>query len=224
MRKHDLGKVDEDTPPPAPRLRVDAVPHPVPPPTVTVANISSAGKVDPAALLANTGRLSKWTETQDSNVKAATAVQPPRTGAHEDKNDDAILQQWNNVQPVISESEKKLLEQLKGKLKNKPHESATTPAGASIRNNNDGTTDRRVRDRDRDRDRERERDRDRDRDRSDRDRNDRRRRSRSPVFGGGGGRGRMRRTRSRTRSRSRGRAASPYGRRRRTRSRSRGRR
>ncbi|XP_011193968.2 zinc finger matrin-type protein CG9776 isoform X1 [Zeugodacus cucurbitae] len=228
MRKQDLGKAEDDTPPPpAPRLRIDTAPHPVPPPTVTVANSSTADKVDPAALLANSGRLSKWTEAQDNSAKVAAGA-PQRTGAQDDKNDDTILQQWNNVQPVISESEKKLLEQLKGKLKNKPHESATTPAGASIRSNNDGNSDRRVRDRDRDRererDRERDRDRDRDRDRNDRDRSDRRRRSRSPVFGGGGGRGRMRRTRSRTRSRSRGRAASPYGRRRRTRSRSRGRR
>ncbi|KMZ01414.1 zinc finger matrin-type protein CG9776 isoform X2 [Drosophila simulans] len=33
--------------------------------------------------------------------------------------DDTMLKQWNNVQPVISESEKKLLEQLKGRLKDK---------------------------------------------------------------------------------------------------------
>ncbi|EDV47764.1 uncharacterized protein Dere_GG11663 [Drosophila erecta] len=37
----------------------------------------------------------------------------------EKKRDDTMLKQWNNVQPVISESEKKLLEQLKGRLKNK---------------------------------------------------------------------------------------------------------
>ncbi|XP_022214430.2 zinc finger matrin-type protein CG9776 isoform X2 [Drosophila obscura] len=152
------------------------------------------------------------------------------------KRDDAMLQQWNTVQPVISESEKKLLEQLKGKLKSKgPREqeenkSAALPAvpaaenksmrGGSRRSRSPrrrsrsrstsrGRIDRDRRDRDRDRDRGRDRDRERDRER-DRDRRRSRSRSRS--------RGRRRFSRSplRTSRRSRSRDV----RRRRSRSRS----
>ncbi|XP_060646011.1 zinc finger matrin-type protein CG9776 isoform X2 [Drosophila nasuta] len=129
----------------------------------------------------------------------------------EKKRDEAMMQQWNTVQPVISESEKKLLEQLKGKLKGKPRPTeerknafAVADEKASRRNNSKrrspsprsgsrGRSDRDRRDRDRDRDRERERERDRDRERDrgrDRDRERERDRDR-------------RRSRSRSRSRTR---------------------
>ncbi|KRG02063.1 zinc finger matrin-type protein CG9776 isoform X2 [Drosophila mojavensis] len=123
------------------------------------------------------------------------------------KRDDAMLQQWNTVQPVISESEKKLLEQLKGKLKSKSRpadenrssnaasdeksrRTASKRRSPSPRSGSRGRTERDRRDRERDRerdrgrDRDRERDRDRDRDRErDRDRDRRRSRSRSRSRG-----------------------------------------
>ncbi|XP_068155631.1 zinc finger matrin-type protein CG9776 isoform X1 [Drosophila tropicalis] len=136
--------------------------------------------------------------------------------------DEAMLQQWNTVQPVISESEKKLLEQLKGKLKSKTrdhHKPSTSGTNAAsddkLKRSGGGsnsTTKRRTRSRSRphetkrrtrsrsgsrgrlDRDR-RDRERDRDRDRA-RDRERERERDRD--------RDRDRR-RSRSRSRSRGR-------------------
>ena len=40
------------------------------------------------------------------------------------KKDEMMMSQWNTPQPIISESEKKLLEQLKGKLKTRPAEDA----------------------------------------------------------------------------------------------------
>ncbi|XP_067637318.1 zinc finger matrin-type protein CG9776 isoform X2 [Eurosta solidaginis] len=235
MRKQDLTKADDEPPPPAPSIRIESVPHPVPAPIIVghsgsamIHSTAGVGANNISSSVANSGgRLGKWTEAKDSSAKAAATSHHISGGEVDSKHDDVILQQWNTVQPVISESEKKLFEQLKGKLKNKPRDEGTTPAGATIRNSDD-STDRRTRDRERDRDRDRN-----DRDRNDRDRvernndRDRRRRSRSPYFGGrgggrggGSGRGRLRRTRSR----SRGRGGSPLGRRRRTRSRSRGRR
>ncbi|KPU79960.1 uncharacterized protein Dana_GF16816, isoform C [Drosophila ananassae] len=146
------------------------------------------------------------------------------------KRDEANLQQWNTVQPVISESEKKLLEQLKGKLnKNKssreteehksvaPHSTAAaddkskrsssrrsrSPRRRSrSRSLSRGRSDRDRRDRDRDRDRYRDRERRRSRSRS-RSRG-RRRFSRSPIRSSRRSRsrdGRRRRSRSRSEER-----------------------
>ncbi|SPP88291.1 zinc finger matrin-type protein CG9776 isoform X2 [Drosophila guanche] len=146
------------------------------------------------------------------------------------KRDDAMMQQWNTVQPVISESEKKLLEQLKGKLKSKgprePDENkraalSTAPAAENKslrggsrrsrsprrRSRSHSTSrgridrDRRDRDRDRGRDRDRERDRDRRRSRSRSRSRGRRRFSRSPLRTSRRSRSRdIRRRRSRSRS------------------------
>ncbi|KAL9885611.1 zinc finger matrin-type protein CG9776 isoform 1-T2 [Glossina fuscipes fuscipes] len=177
----------------------------------------------PAAPVAAQVRLSKWTVAQES-----TAAVKPKDEEKHGQEEDNIIQQWNTVQPVISESEKKLLEQLKGKLKNKPKQDHSTSNTTSKDNsmlrsevdkeNREKDRNRSGRDRDRSgRDRgERDKDRDRDRDRERRDERDR-----------GGGReeidrraARRSRTRSPTRSCSRGR---DYRRFRRSRSRSRGR-
>jgi len=168
----------------------------------------------PPPMIKDTSERGKWTNAAINEVKEDD----------QKKRDDAMLQQWNTVQPVISESEKKLLEQLKGKLKSKarPVDDRKNAFAAvderskrhgskrrspSPRSSSRGRSDRDRRDRDRDRDRERDRGRDRERDR-DRRRSrtrsrsrGRRRISRSPMRGGG------RRSRSRDarwrRSRSR---------------------
>ncbi|XP_015038056.2 zinc finger matrin-type protein CG9776 isoform X3 [Drosophila pseudoobscura] len=167
-----------------------------------------------------------------------TSAAGEENSEEQNKRDDAMLQQWNTVQPVISESEKKLLEQLKGKLKSKgPRESeenktsalSAAPAAENksmrggsrrsrsprrrsrSRSTSRGRIDRDRRDRDRERDRGRDRDRERDRERE-RDRDRRRSRSRS--------RSRGRRRFSRSPLRSSRRSRSRDVRRRRSRSRS----
>lgn len=172
------------------------------------------------------GDRGKWTSTTGNDIKEEELR----------KRDDAMLQQWNTVQPVISESEKKLLEQLKGKLKSKSRPAEDNKNSSSTaddksrrtgvskrrspspRSGSRGRSDRDRRDRDRDRERDRDRgrgDRERDRDRRrsrTRSRSRARRRvSRSPVRGGRG------RSRSRDGRRSRSRDG---GRFRRSRSRS----
>ncbi|XP_016950651.1 zinc finger matrin-type protein CG9776 isoform X3 [Drosophila biarmipes] len=133
------------------------------------------------------------------------------------KRDEAMLKQWNTVQPVISESEKKLFEQLKGKLKNKgprdsedgkliphaPFESEgklKRSGGRRSRSRSKRRSHSRSISRGRDRDR---RDRERDRDRSYRRRSRSRNRyfSRSPLRSSRRSRsrdGRNRRSRSRS--------------------------
>lgn len=172
------------------------------------------------------GDRGKWTSTTVNDMKEEELK----------KRDDAMLQQWNTVQPVISESEKKLLEQLKGKLKSKSRPAEDNKNSSSTaddksrrtgvskrrspspRSGSRGRSDRDRRDRDRDRERDRDRgrgDRERDRDRRrsrTRSRSRARRRvSRSPARGGRG------RSRSRDGRRSRSRDG---GRFRRSRSRS----
>lgn len=162
------------------------------------------------------GPIGKWTVTQEGTK--------PSPSEEENKRDDAIISQWNTVQPVISESEKKLLEQLKGKLKNKPRdEPSSQPLTAAS-----GRNAAEVVEKEKERNLSRKDERDRGAESAERKR--RRSRSRSPRHGrsrsrgrgfGGGFRGRGGR---RSRSRSRGRY-SPTGwrdggRRRRSRSRS----
>ncbi|XP_030371567.1 zinc finger matrin-type protein CG9776 isoform X3 [Scaptodrosophila lebanonensis] len=67
-------------------------------------------------------RLSKWTPAGgvEPAIRAAADLEEQK------KRDEAMMQQWNTVQPVISESEKKLLEQLKGKLKSKGRDTDDT--------------------------------------------------------------------------------------------------
>lgn len=184
MRKQETIKTeDSEVPPP-------------PPPLLKMKQSSPT----PAAVAAG-----KWTVVQEGVRN--------KEGEKLTDVDDSIIQQWNTVQPVISESEKKLLEQLKGKLKNKskdeqPTKSSTAAGGDKEKENRD-------RERDRDREKERDRDKDKEREKSDRDtRNDRDRGTRDRERDSNRGRddrdrdrrtSRRSRTRSPTRSRSRGR-------------------
>lgn len=143
----------------------------------------------------------KWTVVQEG-VKQRTT----------DGEDDGIMQEWNTVQPVISESEKKLLEQLKGKLKSKSttgeqHSGPSVPNSSVVASNsgksevekeNRGKGDRHDRRDNRD-----------NRDNRDRRTSRRRTASRSPTRSRSRGRD-YRRHMRRTRSRSRGRM-SPRG-------------
>ncbi|KNC33977.1 Zinc finger matrin-type protein [Lucilia cuprina] len=150
----------------------------------------------------------KWTVVQEG-VRNKDGEKPQDA-------DDSIIQQWNTVQPVISESEKKLLEQLKGKLKNKSKDEQQSRSSTAQR----VESENRDRDRERDkaveraggenrnersdrRDRDGGRDRERDRPRDDR-RTSRRSRTRSPTRSRSRGRDYRRNVR-RSRSRSRGR-------------------
>ncbi|XP_064552986.1 zinc finger matrin-type protein CG9776 isoform X3 [Drosophila montana] len=200
MRKQDATVQD----------KAEATPQVVPPPPPFIKDA-----------VKDTVERGKWTPASN-DVKEKDDEQKKR--------DDVMMQQWNTVQPVISESEKKLLEQLKGKLKSKPRpaddnrnssaaadEKSRRPASKrsspSPRSGSRGRIDRDRRDRERDRDRDRGRERDRERDRErerDRDRRrsrtrsrsrGRRRNSRSPMRGGRRSRSRDARWR-RSRSRS----------------------
>lgn len=130
----------------------------------------------------------KWMVVQEA-VRNKDGEKPQDT-------DDSIIQQWNTVQPVISESEKKLLEQLKGKLKNKSKDEQQSKGATAQKVENEKENRDRERDKDRERDRGGESKSDRsdrrDKDSVNRGRDDRRTTRRS-------------RTRSPTRSRSRGR-------------------
>lgn len=155
----------------------------------------------------------KWTVVQAGPV---TLVPPPPTisanGAEDKIKDEQMIAEWNEPGPSIDEKEKKLLEQIRGKVKGRrSSEREASEARAAQLRREDSREDRRRVSRDRSRNRSIERGRDRmDRGRGRRSRS-RGRRSRS--------RSRGRRSRSRSRSRSGGR----YGRRR-SRSRSRSRR
>ncbi|XP_055846774.1 zinc finger matrin-type protein CG9776 [Episyrphus balteatus] len=72
-------------------------------------------------------------EKEEMEIQGLAPPPPPKISepsqsvvaeAESTKKDD-LISQWNIVQSVISDSEKKLLEQLKGKLKNKPPEVET---------------------------------------------------------------------------------------------------
>jgi hypothetical protein len=144
----------------------------------------------------NDERTGKWTMV---SANANKPVPPPapsisQSTIQEKKKDEAILTQWNKLEPIISQEEKRLLENLKGRLKNQQKPETQQPVEKEKRREE-------KRERSRDRSRSRNRSRSRDVERS-RDRNYRRR------------------SRSRSRSRSRGR----YSRRSRSRSDSRGRR
>lgn len=64
-------------------------------------------------------KLGRWTVAQEGTKPSIPTAQPVPSQVQENENDDTIIQQWNSVQPVISEKEKQLLDQLKGKLKGK---------------------------------------------------------------------------------------------------------
>lgn len=154
-------------------------------------------------------RNSRWTMV---SAEAAKPVPPPaptfsKSSVKDKKKDEQIIGQWNTLEPVISAEEKRLLESLKGKLKNQQPEPAPVKAPAPVVKKVEEKAKPRERSRDNSIDR---REKSRSRDRRSRDRRDR---SRSRGY-------RSRRSRSRSRSRSRGR----YRRYSRSRSNSRGRR
>lgn len=159
----------------------------------------------------------KWTVVQTATVSAL--VPPPPTisanGAESKKKDDLMIAEWNEPEPLINDKDKKLLEQIKGKVKNNQSSERADREAAELKasqlRREDSREDRRRVSRERSRNQSLERG----RDRNDRGRGGRRSRSR-----GRRSRSRGRRSRSRSRSRSAGR----YGRRRsRSRSRSRNR-
>ncbi|XP_005185583.2 zinc finger matrin-type protein CG9776 [Musca domestica] len=184
------------------------------------------GSKDAAGSAAYVG--GKWTVVQEG----------VKTNRTDDQEDDGIIQEWNTVQPVISESEKKLLEQLKGKLKNKTNsEQQQSSKASNASNNNNINTDNNTgrsevekenrRERRSSKDRRDSRDRYDKRDRNSRDNRDNRDRrtarrsiSRSPTRSRSRGRD-YRRHMRRSRSASRGRGGGWRGRRRNDRSRSR---
>ncbi|XP_029721524.2 zinc finger matrin-type protein CG9776 [Aedes albopictus] len=179
----------------------------------------------------------KWTVVQTASVPKELAAPPPpfmTDGAEsrEKKRDELMISQWVTPDPIISESEKKLLEQLKGKLKKRDDgpsgsgrhhddrsedshsrrsKSKTPPwrRGSPGRRGNSRSPVRRSsrspirRGGFRRSPIDRRRDRDFDRGRFDRRRRSRSRGRRSPSYGRG--RFRMRRSYSRSRSRSRSR-------------------
>lgn len=164
----------------------------------------------------------KWTVVQQAQTEPAP---PPPTistnGENDNRRDDLMISQWNNPEPIITEDEKKLFEQLKGRLKANSKDREVNGRKRSKERSKEPKerNDSRERDRDRDRDRDRNRrrrSRSRSQSRSKRSRSRERRRSRSRDR-------RRSRSRSRGRFRSRSRSAGRWGRRwSRSRSRSRG--
>ncbi|XP_055644714.1 zinc finger matrin-type protein CG9776 [Toxorhynchites rutilus septentrionalis] len=189
------------------------------------------------AMAAAAAAAGKWTVIQPA-LQELSAPPPPAFSAgaesREKKRDELMMSQWVTPEPIISESEKKLLEQLKGKLKKRDD----GPSGGGNRGENPSEEQRRSTDewrrsrsasppwrrnsrspgrrggngggfgRDRrspDRRRDRSRNREVARGRFDRRRRSRSRGRRSPSYGRGRFRTRRSYSRSRSRSRSRGR-------------------
>lgn len=157
----------------------------------------------------NDEKSGKWTMVSLHDAP----VPPPapsfsESSIQEKKKDEQIMTQWNTVEPIISQEEKRLLESLKGRLKSQQAEAPSKSATNSGRKVEEKEKPREKEERVRERERSREKSRDRSRGRS----NDRLRGSRNY---------RGRRSRSRSRSRSRGRYSRRYSR---SRSGSRGRR
>lgn len=66
----------------------------------------------------------RWTVVQDTPALIPVPM-PPTISANGEANkrkDELLLSQWNAPEPIITEKEKKLLEQLKGKLKSREEE------------------------------------------------------------------------------------------------------
>lgn len=164
----------------------------------------------------------KWTVVQPAQFN--TPVPPPPTisanGAASDKKDELMISQWNAPEAIISEKEKKMLEELKGRLKNRSDDRESSSVVSKPDRDRGPSRERdRVSSRERDRVASRERDRvsSRERDRgSSRDRRRSRSRSRERMDR------RSRRSRSRGGRRSKSRSRSPgrWSGRRRSRSRS----
>lgn len=143
----------------------------------------------------NQGLNSKWTMVS-SNAKPVPPPAPSisQSSVQEKKKDDQIIGQWSSIEPVFSQEEKRLLESLKGKLKERQPEASAKRLSVSKK------VEEKEKPRERSRGRSREKSRERSRERSRGDRGYRGRRSRSRSRS----RGRYRRY-SRSRSGSRGR-------------------
>lgn len=147
----------------------------------------------------------KWTVIQEGNAKPIAPMPPTisANGEAQNRRDELIISQWNAPEPIISEKEKQLLEQLKGRLKKK--EETQQQSNQSQMKIKDDTSDSnrssRYGDRDSKRRRDRSTSRGRYRGRRSRSVSSQRKRSRSPRRDYR----RRSRTRSRSRSRSRGR-------------------
>ncbi|KAG4076466.1 hypothetical protein HA402_005909 [Bradysia odoriphaga] len=170
---------------------------------------SSSSSSDSSDIEANTpGEKSrKWTVLQQAQL-TEPAPPPPTISTHgenDNRRDDLMISQWNNTEPIITEDEKKLLEQLKGRLKVNSKEREV--------NGRKRSKERSEEPKERNR---RRRSRSRSQSRSKRSRSRDRRRSRSRER-------RRSRSRSRGRFRSRSRSAGRWGRGRWSRSRSRSR-
>lgn len=156
----------------------------------------------------------KWTVVQQAQLTEPVPPVPPTistNGENDNRRDDLMISQWNAPEPIISEDEKKLLEQLKGRLKANSKEREINGRKRS----KDRSKDRSREPKERNESRDRERDRERDRDRSDRDRNRRRRSNSRSKRTRSRSRDRRRRSRSRSRGRfrSRSRSTGRWGRR-----------
>lgn len=141
----------------------------------------------------NDEKTGKWTMVSANSEKPVPPPAPSisHSSIQEKKKDDQIIGQWSNtVEPIISQEEKRLLENLKGRLKTQQAEAVVKPASSSRPTNSNRRND----------DREKARERSRERSRGDRSYRGRRSRSRSRSRS----RGRYRRY-SRSRSGSRGR-------------------
>ncbi|XP_055614281.1 zinc finger matrin-type protein CG9776-like, partial [Uranotaenia lowii] len=89
----------------------------------------------------------KWTVVQTaSSTQELTAPPPPfmTAGAEnrEKKRDELMLSQWVTPDPIISDSEKKMLEQLKGKLKKRDDDRDSGRAGKHRESSREGSRDR----------------------------------------------------------------------------------
>lgn len=197
---------------------------------------SSSHHID-EAMAAAAAAAGKWTVVHPATgLQELSAPPPPAFSAgaesREKKRDELMMSQWVTPEPIISESEKKLLEQLKGKLKKRDDGPSGGKHGEDLRDEpgRGGDEWRRSRSitppwrrnsrspgrrggnvgfgRDRrspDRRRDRSRNREVNRGRFDRRRRSRSRGRRSPSYGRGRFRARRSYSRSRSRSRSRGR-------------------
>lgn len=156
----------------------------------------------------------KWTVIQEGTAKPIAPMPPTisANGEAQNRRDELIISQWNAPEPIISEKEKQLLEQLKGRLKSRETEkkkdetqqqSSRKEDDSAKRSNKDDADDSnrssRYDERDSKRRRDRSSSRGRYRGRRSRSPSPQRKRSRSPR------RDYRRRSRSRSRSRSRGR-------------------
>lgn len=89
--------------------------------SIRVAMRNSSKTVPPEKPVVEEDTGGRWTVVQD----VPPAVQPPAplpptisaNGEAAKRKDDLLISQWNVPEPIITEKEKKLLEQLKGKLK-----------------------------------------------------------------------------------------------------------